>query len=102
MSEVSVTDVPGSDRYEARIDGELAGYAEYQKTSRLVVLTHTEVDDAYEGRGVGSALVRGALDAARAQGLPVLPLCPFVKAYIARHPEYADLVYSAPRSTAKD
>lgn len=102
MSDVIVTDAPGSDRYEARLDGELAGFSEYQRTSRLVVFTHTEVDDAYEGRGVGSALVRGALDDARAQGLPVLPLCPFVKAYIARHAEYADLVYSAPQSTAKD
>ena len=53
---------------------------------------HTEIDPAFEGKGLGSALAKGALDAERALGEPVVPLCPFIRAYIDRHPEYADLV----------
>jgi predicted GNAT family acetyltransferase len=56
------------------------------------VFVHTEIDDAFEGRGLGSILVRAALDAARSRGLAVRPDCPFVRGYIARHPEYLDLV----------
>ena len=90
-------------RYEARIDGSLAGFAEYQLARDLVVFTHTEVADAYEGQGVGSAIARAALDDVRASGeRRVLPLCPFIKGWIERHPDYVDLVYGAPASTAKD
>jgi predicted GNAT family acetyltransferase len=53
---------------------------------------HTEVPKELEGRGIGSALVRGLLEIARAQGLKVQAVCPFVKAYLDRHPEYADLL----------
>ena len=83
-------------RYEALSDGAVAGYAEYQLTDELVVFTHTEVDPAYEGQGIGSALVRFALDDVRREGSRrVLPICPFVLAWIRRHPDYADLVYGA-------
>jgi uncharacterized protein len=58
----------------------------------VITFTHTEVPPALEGHGIGSALVRGALDAARAQGLKVVAKCPFVSAYIAKHPEFADLL----------
>jgi predicted GNAT family acetyltransferase len=53
---------------------------------------HTEIDPAFEGKGLGSALAAGALDAERALGEPVVPLCPFIRSYIDRHPDYADLV----------
>lgn len=90
-------------RYEARIDGALAGFAQYQLTDELVVFTHTEVDPAFEGQGVGSALARFALDDVREQGTrKVMPLCPFIKGWIGHHPEYVDLVYGAPPSTVKD
>lgn len=90
---VTVQDNPDKSRYEALIEsGVVAGFAEYEKRGGLLVFTHTEVDDAFEGQGVGSALARGALDQARGTGLPVRPLCPFVKEYIDRHPEYQDLV----------
>ena len=56
------------------------------------MFTHTEIDDAFEGRGLGSILIRAALDAARGRGLAVRPDCPFVRGYIARHSEYLDLV----------
>lgn len=93
--EVTVTDAPERKRYEATIDGEPAGYAEYLATGALTVFTHTEVDPAYEGRGVGSALARFALDDMRAKGKHVLPVCPFIKGWIGKHPDYADLMYGS-------
>lgn len=103
MADVVISHNPAQSRYEARIDDQLAGFAEYQMTDQLVVFTHTEVGDAYEGRGVGSALARYALDAVRAEGRRrVLPLCPFIKGWIGKHPDYTDLVYGAPATTARD
>lgn len=94
---------PQASRYEAHVDGELAGFAEYQPTDTLVVFTHTEVDERFEGRGVGSALARFGLDDVRAAGTrKVLPLCPFIKRWIDKHPDYVDLVYDAPTTTARD
>lgn len=103
MTDVETTHRPQAQRYEARVGGELAGFAEYQLTDELVVFTHTEVDDRFEGRGIGSAIARFALDDVRRDGSRrVLPLCPFIKAWIAKHPDYADLVYGAPPTTARD
>jgi predicted GNAT family acetyltransferase len=93
VSDVQVTDNPDESRFEARVDGELAGFAAYEAADDLIIFTHTEVDDAFEGRGVGSALARGALDAVRADGRrKVLPRCPFVRSWIEKHPDYQDLV----------
>ena len=93
MSEVEVTDNPAENRYEARVDGELAGFAAYHLTRSSIVFTHTEVDPAFKGRGVGSALARFALDEVRAKGeRDVVPVCPFIHGWIDDHPEYADLV----------
>ncbi len=95
MADVQVTDNPAESRYEARVDGELAGFAAYQLADDLIMFTHTEVDDAFEGQGVGGALARGALDAVRADGTrQVLPRCPFIRGWIERHPDYQDLVDS--------
>jgi len=103
MTDIDVTENAAELRYEARIDGELAGFAQYQLTHELIVFTHTEVDPAFEGKGVGSALARVALDDVRANGQrKVLPLCPFIKGWIGKHPDYTDLVYGAPASTARD
>jgi uncharacterized protein len=103
MADVQTTHAPDRSRYEAHIDGELAGFAEYQLTDRLVVFTHTEVDPRFEGQGVGSALARFALDDVRSDGSrQVLPLCPFIKGWIGKHRDYLDLVYGAPASTATD
>ena len=87
-----VADNPAANRFEVSVDGEPAGFADYRQEGTALALVHTEVDPAYEGRGVGSALVRGMLDAARERGADVLPYCPFVRDWIARHAEYADLV----------
>lgn len=88
-----VADATERNRFEAHIDGKLAGYADYIRTTELVVYHHTEVDGAYEGMGIGSTLARTALDDARRRGLRVLATCPFIHGWIERHPEYQDLVY---------
>jgi predicted GNAT family acetyltransferase len=103
MADVETSHNPSAHRYEAHLDGELAGFAEYQLTDTLVIFTHTEVDPRFEGKGVGSALARFALDDVRAAGTHrVLPLCPFIKSWIGRHPEYDALVHGLPQSTATD
>ncbi len=96
-TDVSVTRKPGKQRYEAVLDEEtVAGFLEYQETKALVVLTHTEVDTAFEGMGIGSSLARAALDDVRARGLKALVVCPFVLGWVGHHPEYADLLHNAP------
>ena len=82
-----LTDASERERYEAHLDGELAGVLEYKVTRGRIALIHTEVLSVHEGRGVGSALVRFALDDARRRGLRVIPTCPYVRAYLSRHPE---------------
>jgi predicted GNAT family acetyltransferase len=101
--DLTVVDVPERSRYEARTaDGAVAGILMYKLADRLMVVTHTEVDLAYEGQGVGGQLVRAVLDDVRERGLHVLPLCPFTKAWVERHPEYQDLVFGAPPSRVTD
>jgi uncharacterized protein len=78
-------------RFELDADGHVA-FSNYKRADGVLTILHTEVPQALEGRGMGSALIRGVLDIARSQGLKVVTICPFAKAYIERHPEYADLV----------
>ena len=81
-------------RYDVKVGDDLAGFAEYMLSNGLITFTHTEIDPAFEGKGLGSQLVRFALDDVRATGeRKVLPLCPFVKGWMAKHPEYRDLHY---------
>ncbi|TDD94069.1 GNAT family N-acetyltransferase [Actinomadura rubrisoli] len=87
-----ITDNAERARYEIKVDGALAGFADYESRPGRLVLTHTEVDDAFEGKGIGSALARGALDDIRAKDLRVVPRCPFIKKWIDKHPDYQDLV----------
>jgi predicted GNAT family acetyltransferase len=75
-------------RWRARLAGELAGYAEYRVGRGRIVFTHTVVEPRFEGRGVASGLARAALDAAVAAGQRIVPYCPFISAYLRRHPEY--------------
>lgn len=79
-------------RYELALDGQVAAYAEYRLEGDRVRFTHTLVEPAYEGRGLGSKLARHALDDVRSRGQTAVPQCRFIAAYIERHPEYADLV----------
>ena len=91
MSDITVTNNEAQQQYQAQIDGSLA-LIQYKRRGNDIVLLHTEVPAALEGRGVGSALARSALEDARARHLTVVPLCPFVSAYIRRHPEYLAVV----------
>lgn len=92
---ITVRDVPESERYEAFVDGMLAGFAAYTLRGDEVVFVHTDVDDAFGGRGVGGALAREGLDDVRRRGLRAVPMCPFIAAWIRRHPGYHDLVPEA-------
>ena len=90
--EIEIVDDPAAGRYEARADGEVVGVAVRSVRDGAMVLPHTEVSPSFRGRGVAAALVRHALDDARAQGLTVVPRCSFVARYVADHPDVHDLV----------
>lgn len=91
-NEPTIRDDPENHRYVVEIDGKVVGFAEYHLRGGRHFFVHTEVDDEHTGRGLGTALVKGALDDVRAAGGAVVPLCPLVASYIKRHPEYEDLV----------
>jgi predicted GNAT family acetyltransferase len=85
-----VIDNPARNRFELTLDGHTA-FASYRRDGNLLTIYHTEVPREFQGRGIGSALVKGVLAFAREQNLKVKPLCSFVRAYMDRHPEYAAL-----------
>lgn len=87
-----VTDQPDRERFEVTVGDELAGFAMYHRIGENRDFTHTEIDNRFEGQGLGSTLIRAALDATRADGLGVIPHCPFVRRFIERHAEYVELV----------
>ena len=89
---VQIADVPIRGRYEAVIDGSLAGWVEYRRMGRRLVAVHTEVLPAFGGRGIASALVRRVVADARAAGERISPLCPLFQAHFERHPEDADVL----------
>ncbi len=88
---MTVRDNRAEQEFELDIDGHRA-VAAYQREGDRIVFTHTVVPPEVEGRGVGSRLIRAALDSARDQGLKVVPQCQFVAAFIRKHPEYGDLL----------
>lgn len=88
---------PEQQRYEIWADGELAGGTDYYPFRDALAFTHTRIDAKFEGQGLGSTLVRSALDGVRSRGEQVLPFCPFVRGYIKKHREYVDLVPAADR-----
>lgn len=90
--DITVTDDAARHRFVVHVDGREAGIAFYRRLGDRLVFTHTEVDDEFAGQGVGSALAREALAAVRARGERIVPLCPFIAAYVERHPAEADLV----------
>ena len=101
--DVTVVNNEAGNRYEARVGETVAGYSVYQATASIMVIEHTEVDPAYEGQGVGSALVQGMLDDIRGKGQhTVLAVCPFVRSWLGKHHEYRDLVYGAAPSRVTD
>jgi hypothetical protein len=89
---VDVRDNPEEHRFEAYVDDRLAGFTAYDRGEGTILILHTEVDDAFEGQGVGSSMVRQILDRLRAEGdLKVTVVCPFVNGWLRRHPDYQDL-----------
>ncbi len=91
--DAEVVDNPAEHRFELPVEGsdEVAA-AYYRIDGDRVILTHTEVPPAASGRGVGTRLAKGTFDLIRASGRKIVPRCPFMGAFAARHPEYADLV----------
>jgi uncharacterized protein len=87
----TVRDNPALKRFELDLNGATAA-AYYQLSPGVITFTHTEVPPEMAGNGIGSQLVRGALEAARTRGLKVVPKCPFVSAYMAKHAEFNDLL----------
>jgi predicted GNAT family acetyltransferase len=88
---MTVSDNRAEHHYEIHEGDELLGWIVYRESEGVVTMIHTDVEPKWEGKGVGSELARGALEDVRARGLKVNPLCPFVAAYMRRHPEYEDL-----------
>ncbi len=87
----AVRNNPARHRFELDVECDVA-FANYRRDGHVLTIHHTEVPKRLQGRGIGSRLVAGVLDIARAQRLTVVPRCSFVKAYIKRHPESADLL----------
>jgi len=87
-----VADNPEQNQFEGRLDGRVVAHSEYELAPGVITFLHTEVDPAFEGRGIGGALASDALDDVRARGLRVVARCPFIAAYIRRHREYRDLL----------
>lgn len=79
-------------RFVLTVDGETAGFAEFRHRDGQWIFTHTEIDPSREGQGLGSVLARAALDHVVGTGERVVPLCPFIRSWIERHPEYDRLV----------
>jgi uncharacterized protein len=88
MPDIEIADNPAESRWELLVDGELAVYAAYHDRGSRRTFTHTETQDGYAGKGLASQLVKAALDDATARRLEINPVCPFVRSYLDRHPEY--------------
>jgi predicted GNAT family acetyltransferase len=88
--DVEVRDNPEDSRYELTLDGEVVGFSEYRDREGRRIFVHTIVDPAYGGRGLGNRLAKAALDDALARDMPVVARCPFIRAWIERHPDYAE------------
>jgi uncharacterized protein len=84
-------------RYEAKQNGEVVGFADYRPIGTSLMFSHTEVNEDLEGKGVGTTLIRFALEDTRAQNMTALPMCPFVKIFIQRHEEFIEVVHPAHR-----
>ena len=89
---MTVADNPERRRYEGTVDGKVAGVVYYQERDGALALVHTEVSPDFEGQGIGSRLAAATLEDVRSRGLQIVPVCPFIRRYLERHPEYADLV----------
>jgi predicted GNAT family acetyltransferase len=92
MVDVEVNDNPDKSRFELTVDGAPAGFAAYRVRDGVVIVTHSEIDHAHRGGGLGAQLVIGTLDALRARGARVVPSCPFFARYVAQHHDWDDIL----------
>ena len=90
--QIAVRNDVDNHRYVLELDGERAGMAVYHVRGGRNYFVHTEVDPGHEGEGLGSTLAQNALDDVRARGEQIVPLCPFITAWLNRHPDYQDLI----------
>lgn len=89
---LQVVDNPAEERFEARLEGRLVAFTEYELRGRILNFIHTEVLPEFEGKGIGSRLAAGALRDVRARGLRIRADCPFISSYLRRHRDYDDLL----------
>ncbi len=89
---MTIIDAEAEGRYEARLEGDLAGFLDYVVKRGRIALIHTEVLPAHRGQGIAAQLARFALDDARRRGLGVIASCPYVRAYVQHHPDTHDIV----------
>ncbi|MEO7548306.1 MAG: GNAT family N-acetyltransferase [Ramlibacter sp.] len=94
MDDISLADNPSVHRFELRLDGTVAAFAQYRLEPGTLTFTHTEVLPAHEGKGLASKLAKFALGEVRQRGLKAVPVCEFFAGYIGKHPEYQDLLGS--------
>ncbi|HEV2781679.1 MAG TPA: GNAT family N-acetyltransferase [Actinophytocola sp.] len=99
--DIEVRDAREQHRYEAVSGDVVAGFIDYRDANGSRTLRHTEVSADFEGKGIGGALARAALDDIRARGLTVRPVCPFVARWLNRHPDYLDVVADAYRDRVR-
>jgi len=97
--QIVVREAPNRHRFEIGVGDALAGFTVYRASGDRYTFVHTEIDDAFAGRGLASILIKDTLDQMRSRGNSVLPQCPFVRRYISRHPDYLDLVPVADRAS---
>ena len=90
--DIKFADAPDRSRYELTSGDDVIGFIDYDLHGDVIAMVHTEVGDQYSSQGHAGTLTRSALDDARSRGLSVVPTCPYIEAYIGKHPEYADLV----------
>jgi predicted GNAT family acetyltransferase len=90
--DLEVRDVPEESRYDLYLDGVRVGFMDYKLRGNTFTAVHTEIDPAYGGRGLATRFVTEVLDNVRDTGMALRPLCPFVRLFLKRHPEYDDLV----------
>ncbi len=96
--QITISDVPGKERFEARDDkGDLAGFVTYQVSGNIVVYTHTETITEFAGQGIGSQLARAVLEDAKAKGRTVVLMCPFISSWVESHHEYDDIIAKTTR-----
>ena len=93
--ETDVVHRPDTQRYEILLDGQVAGYVTYQQAHGHLVLDHTKVKPAFEGRGLAGQLATGTFEDLRSRGLRAEPRCEFMAAWVAKHPEYCDVIVPA-------